>query len=314
MLIWIAGRVAATTSAWTGWVAAGLVDVAFLLTVGTAVAREIMAGRNWGNRKAPIVLGLLFAGNVTFDLEAHVNGSADVGMRIGIAGTVILIMVIGGRIVPSFTRNWLARENPGRLPTPFGRFDVMSTMVAGAALIAWCLAPAWSATGVFLIFAGFVQAARLARWAGERTWRDPLVLVLHVAFAFVPLGFALVGAASLGLLPASAGIHAWTGGAFGGMTLAVMSRASLGIPAARSWRAGRSGWSMRSSSLRHWPASALRFTLSSACRCCTSPALRGQPPSSALRSPLAGLHRPSGERLSRYGAIDPDQTPGLGCS
>jgi uncharacterized protein involved in response to NO len=63
--------------------------------------------------------------------------------------------------------------------------------------------------------AGFVQAARLARWASERTWRDPLVLVLHVAFAFVPLGFALVCAASLGLLPASAGIHAWTGGALG---------------------------------------------------------------------------------------------------
>ena len=76
--------------------------------------------------------------------------------------------------------------------------------------------------------AGLLQAARLARWAGERTWREPLVLVLHVAFAFVPLGFALVGAASLGWLPASAGIHAWTGGAFGGMTLAVMSRASLG--------------------------------------------------------------------------------------
>jgi uncharacterized protein involved in response to NO len=226
--IWVAGRIAVTTSAWTGWVAAGLVDVAFLLAVGMAVAREIMAGRNWGNLKVLIVLALLFAGNVTFHVEAHVNGSADVGMRIGIAGTVILIMVIGGRIVPSFTRNWLARENPGRLPTPFGRFDVMSTMVAGAALIAWCVAPAWSATGVFLMVAGFVQAARLARWAGERTWRDPLVLVLHVAFAFVPLGFALVGAASLALLPASAGIHAWTGGAFGGMTLAVMSRASLG--------------------------------------------------------------------------------------
>ena len=54
------------------------------------------------------------------------------------------------------------------------------------------------------------------------------MLVLHVAFAFVPLGFALVGAAALGWLPASAGIHAWTSGAFGGMTLAVMSRASLG--------------------------------------------------------------------------------------
>ena len=228
VLIWLAGRIAVTVSAWTGWAAAAVVDAAFLLAVGMAVAREIIAGRNWRNLKVLTVLLVLFAGNVTFHFEAHVNGSADVGARVGIAGTVVLIMVIGGRIVPSFTRNWLARENPGRLPASFGRFDVVSVLLAGAALIGWCLAPGSAATGTVLMAAGLLQAARLARWAGERTWREPLVLALHVAFAFVPLGFALVGAASLGWLPASAGIHAWTGGAFGGMTLAVMSRASLG--------------------------------------------------------------------------------------
>ena len=139
VLIWVAGRVAVTASAWTGWAVAALVDAAFLLAVGAAVAREIIAGRNWRNLKVLTVLAVLLAGNVTFHVEAHVNGSAEVGVRIGIAGTVILIMVIGGRIVPSFTRNWLARENPGRLPTPFGRFDVMSVVFAGAALIAWWL-------------------------------------------------------------------------------------------------------------------------------------------------------------------------------
>jgi uncharacterized protein involved in response to NO len=75
---------------------------------------------------------------------------------------------------------------------------------------------------------GVLQAIRLLRWAGDRTWRDRLVLILHIAYAFVPLGFVLVGLASLGVLPPSAGIHAWTGGAIGTMTLAVMSRASLG--------------------------------------------------------------------------------------
>jgi uncharacterized protein involved in response to NO len=228
VLIWLAGRIAVTMSTWTGWAAAAVVDLAFLLAVGTAVAREIVAGRNWPNLKVLTVLAVLFAGNATFHIEAHLNGSADIGVRVGIAGTVLLIMLIGGRIVPSFTRNWLARENPGRLPASFGRFDVVSVLLAGAALIGWCLAPGSAATGTVLIGAGLLQAARLARWAGERTWREPLVLVLHVAFAFVPLGFALIGAASLGWLPASAGIHAWTGGAFGGMTLAVMSRASLG--------------------------------------------------------------------------------------
>jgi uncharacterized protein involved in response to NO len=69
---------------------------------------------------------------------------------------------------------------------------------------------------------------RLARWAGERTWRDRLVLVLHVAYAFVPLGFVLVGLGSLGIVAPAAGLHAWGVGAVGTMTLAVMSRASLG--------------------------------------------------------------------------------------
>ena len=76
--------------------------------------------------------------------------------------------------------------------------------------------------------AGIMQLIRLARWAGERTLSDRLVLVLHVAYAFVPAGFVLTGCAALGLIPTTAGIHAWTGGAVGTMTLAVMTRASLG--------------------------------------------------------------------------------------
>jgi uncharacterized protein involved in response to NO len=69
---------------------------------------------------------------------------------------------------------------------------------------------------------------RLARWAGDRTWRDRLVLILHVGYAFVPLGFLFAAAAVFGIGAESAGIHAWTVGAAGVMTLAVMTRASLG--------------------------------------------------------------------------------------
>jgi uncharacterized protein involved in response to NO len=140
----------------------------------------------------------------------------------------MLLMLIGGRIVPSFTRNWLARQPPGRLPAAFGTYDAVSLGCAGVALAAWVAAPDLRATGAALLASGVLQAARLARWAGDRTWRDRLVVILHVAYAFVPLGFVLVGASSFGLVPSSAGVHAWTGGAIGIMTLAVMSRASLG--------------------------------------------------------------------------------------
>ena len=228
VMIWVAGRIAVTASGWIGWAEAAAIDVAFLLAVTAAVAREIVAGRNWANLKVLIVLSLLFAGNLTFHVEAHVRGTAEYGIRIGIAAIVMLIMLVGGRIVPSFTRNWLSRENPGRLPISFNQFDVLSVAVAGAALLAWCVAPYWIGSGIALVLAGLLQAVRLARWAGDRTWRDPLVLVLHIAYAFIPLGFLLVGASALNWVLPSAGIHAWTGGAFGGMTLAVMSRASLG--------------------------------------------------------------------------------------
>jgi uncharacterized protein involved in response to NO len=228
VLAWAAGRVAVTISAWIGWLPAAVIDLSFLVLVAAAIGREIIKGRNWRNLKVLIVLGVLLLGNVIFHLESHFGGVADYGVRLGIGASILLIMLIGGRIVPSFTRNWLARENPGRLPASFGTFDMVSLICAGAALLAWVVAPDWSGTGAALIASGALQAVRLARWAGDRTWRDQLVLILHIAYAFIPVGFVLIGAASLALVPASAGIHAWTGGAIGIMTLAVMSRASLG--------------------------------------------------------------------------------------
>ena len=78
---------------------------------------------------------LLLAGNVAFHLEAHFRGAAEAGIRIGIAVVVLLISLIGGRIIPSFTRNWLVRENPGRLPVPFGRFDMIVVALSALALV-----------------------------------------------------------------------------------------------------------------------------------------------------------------------------------
>jgi uncharacterized protein involved in response to NO len=174
------------------------------------------------------LLLLLFAGNVAFHVEAHVEGAADISIRIGIAVIVLLIALIGGRIVPSFTRNWLVRENPGRLPVPFGRFDVVTVAIGALALLAWIVSPTADLTAGALALAGLLHLVRLVRWAGERTGRERLLLILHIGYAFVPLGFFLNAASALGVIPASAGIHAWMAGAAGTMTLAVMSRATLG--------------------------------------------------------------------------------------
>ena len=228
VLVWAAGRVAVTLSAVIGPVAAMAVDVSFLLLVAAAAAREILAGRNWRNLKVLVVLAVLAAGNATFHLESLHAGIATYGIRIGFAAIVLLIMVVGGRIVPSFTRNWLVRANPGRLPVPFGRFDVVAIAISALALAVWAISSDAPYTGAMLFAAAMLQAGRLARWAGHRTARDPLVLILHVGYLFVPLGFALLGAAACGFIPPSAGLHAWAAGAVGVMTLAVMTRASLG--------------------------------------------------------------------------------------
>jgi len=81
---------------------------------------------------------------------------------------------------------------------------------------------------IALLAAGALHAARLVRWAGDRAARERLVLILHLGYAFIPAGFLLTGMAALDLAPAAAGIHAFAGGAIGTMTLAVMTRASLG--------------------------------------------------------------------------------------
>jgi uncharacterized protein involved in response to NO len=226
--VWIVGRVFVTLSAETGWLLAAIVDVSFLALVVAATAREIVAGKNWRNLRVVGLVTVLLAGNIAFHIEAHVRGTAEYGARTGIAAIVLLIAVIGGRIVPSFTRNWLARENPGRLPAPLGRFDVAVIGITAATLALWVAQPIGRLTAAALGVTAALNIVRLARWAGDRTFRDRLVLILHIGYAFVPIGFLLASAAALDIITTSAGIHAWTVGAAGTMTLAVMTRASLG--------------------------------------------------------------------------------------
>jgi uncharacterized protein involved in response to NO len=228
--VWLAGRIAVFCSALIGPALAGAIDVLFLVLVAAAAAREVITGRNWRNLGPVGILCLFIAGNVAFHIEAFTSTGPQFGKRIGIAAAIALIMLIGGRVIPSFTRNWLARENPGRLPAPFGRFDIAAAAISLPALGLWIARPEWRLTAAVMLLAGLMQIARLVRWAGDRTVRDRLVLVLHVGYAFVPLGFLLMAGAILmpGSFPRSAGIHAWTVGAIGMMTLAIMTRASLG--------------------------------------------------------------------------------------
>lgn len=228
VLVWLAGRYAVTFSASIGWIGAAAVDCGFLILMALAVGREIVVGKNWRNLKIVALLSLLAVANIAFHLEAHFHGIALYATRLAIAVVLTLIIVIGGRIIPSFTRNWMMRRPPGRLPAPFGRFDQSCVFISAGSLALWVAVPDELATGAMMIAAAAFNFVRLCRWAGDRTVSDRLVLVLHVGYFFVPLGFLLTGLAAFDVVAPSAGIHAWTVGAVGIMTLAVMSRASLG--------------------------------------------------------------------------------------
>jgi uncharacterized protein involved in response to NO len=229
-LLWLSGRVAILISGAIGAVAAALIDVSFLVVIAAVALREIVAGSNWRNLRVLVVLGFLIAGNVVFHAEVIRLGASEYGSRIGLAAIILLITLIGGRIIPSFTHNWLARNRPGRLPAPLSRYDALCLIVGAVALAAWVAAPTHRASGVLLMLAGILNLVRLARWAGDRTFADRLVLVLHAGFAFIPIGFLLTGAAALwpAAVPTTAGLHAWSVGGIGLMTLAVMTRATLG--------------------------------------------------------------------------------------
>lgn len=226
--IWAAGRLAVYLSAKIGWLATAVVDVSFLLVIIAVAGREIVAGKNWRNLRVLAVVSVFAAGNLTFHLESHYLGSADYGTRLGISAIILLISLVGGRIVPSFTNNWLMRQKAGKLPASFGRIDVVAIVVSLIALLFWITLPYAQVTGYLLLCAGLIQFVRMARWRGERVVRESIVAVLHVAYAFIPLGFILLGLSYFVDVPRSAGIHAWTGGAIGTMILAVTTRASLG--------------------------------------------------------------------------------------
>jgi uncharacterized protein involved in response to NO len=109
-------------------------------------------------------------------------------------------------------------------------FDKLSLLALLAALMAWVAAPLHPVSGLALLLAGLLHLARIARWAGDRTLAEPLVTVLHAGYAFVPLGALALGAEILvpGRLGMAGAQHLWMAGAIGLMTLAVMTRATLG--------------------------------------------------------------------------------------
>jgi uncharacterized protein involved in response to NO len=227
--MWVAARLAVLFSLMIGFWPAAILDVGLFVSLGLLAAREVIAS---SNRNVPIV-GLVLAFAVA-DAADYAGSAglipADLGWRGAIALVIIMISTIGGRIIPSFTRNWMVKRGASRqLPTQPQGFDLVVIASTALALLFWLIFPDNRLTGFMLVLAAAAQALRLSRWGGHRTGRDPLVLVLHLGYIWVPIGLLLLGLSIAGLnIPESAGVHALTAGGMTTMILAVMTRASLG--------------------------------------------------------------------------------------
>ncbi len=234
-LLWFAGRLTISLSELTGMLGAMLVALTFLPVLAIFVLKELVAASNRRNYKIVAVLALLSAAQVLFHVEIERYGRVEIADRLALSAILVLISLVAGRIIPAFTGNWLKANNPARLPQNFDGFDLGVMTLGSLSLAMWIavgggLESLRFPTGVLMIVAGVAHLVREARWCPERTLHEPLVTILHVGYLFLPLGFLLTGLSMLldhsGF--ASAGIHAWTTGGVGVVTLAVMTRATRG--------------------------------------------------------------------------------------
>lgn len=225
--LWAAGRIAMLAPS-PGAIAA-VIDGAFLFVLAAVIAREVIAGKNVRNLPVCVLVTILGIANALW----HAGAMGELTLlaeRIALGVVAMLVALIGGRIVPSFTRNWMARQRITPEPAPNGRYDTAALALTGVALAAWIATPQSALAGAALAFAGVLNVVRVLRWRGWTTVAEPLVLVLHAGYAWLALALILLGSAQLAppYVPNAAGLHALTAGAFGVMTLAVMTRASLG--------------------------------------------------------------------------------------
>lgn len=220
---WLAGRAGMLAGGFLPdtWVL--ILDMLFPVAMAMFAVREIAAGRSRRNYGIAAVT-LAIAG---LNLYYHLGGGLT-ALYLLIYLLLVLITVIGGRIVPAFTGNWLRSQGVSRLPETTAAVEALVLPVTAAAGLFASLAPGSRWTAGLMLLAAVLHAMRLLRWRGWSTRREPLLFVLHAAYAWLPAGFLLTALAALGLLPATAAIHVLTVGAISGMILAVASRVALG--------------------------------------------------------------------------------------
>jgi len=227
--LWLAGRIAMMFLQGVPVVAA-VIDSAFLVVFAALLWREILAGKNIKNVPVCVIVSLLAIGNIAFHALWLTDNSTLQAERLGLGMIAILISLIGGRITPSFTRNWMMKQNITPLPAGFDTIDRVGLATGVAAIVVWIAFAGHMVSGVLFVVAALLYFYRVPRWRGLACLAEPLVVILHIGYLWLPIWFSLMAFSTFfpeSLSQASA-LHALSAGAIGTMTVGVVTRATLG--------------------------------------------------------------------------------------
>jgi uncharacterized protein involved in response to NO len=228
---WLAGRLAMLS---VGWIPASLVfflDMLFPVLLALLLGREIIGGRSQRNYPLVAIMVIVVMLNVLYHLGANqwLAGGDRLAIYLMIHTILLLVAIIAGRIVPAFTGNWLRQQGRDKLPVNSDLVDSIVLSLTVVVGLAASFVPTQALTGVLAFALALLHGFRLSRWRGFSTTGNPILFVLHVAYLWLPIGYALLGCAVFGwLFSPTAALHALTMGAVGSMVLAVTTRVALG--------------------------------------------------------------------------------------
>lgn len=222
LALWLAGRAGLALTP-EGPLQAALA-LGFPVVLAALASHEIWAGGN--RRNLPVAaLVWLFAGADALFLTGH----EALAQRAGFGLALVLITLVGGRVTPAFSRNWLKARGGGAAIPAFGRIDAIAMGATILATVSWIALPDRPISGALALVAAVLLALRLVRWRGWAVASEPLLLALHMGYAWLPVSFALIAAQGLGAPVDTVQVaHSIGAGAVGGMTMIVMIRAVLG--------------------------------------------------------------------------------------
>ena len=229
--LWLLAR--AALSPWLGlqvtpWT---LLSPLFFLALGAVLSVPLVRKRNYRNFQFLLLLALLGAADLLFVAAQFGWVAAPPFDPLRFAANVVLLLiaVVGGRIVPLFTRNALVQrgEQSSIVPTPWLERASLAAVVA--VILVDLIRPETAFAGTVAAVAAVLLTVRVSRWRGYRTLQMPIVVILHAGYAWLPIALALKSAWLLLHAPWAANwLHALTAGAFGTMILGVMTRVALG--------------------------------------------------------------------------------------